>query len=289
MIPAMGAFRHHGFGIGALLPATFLLSVLLAACMPSPPSSEEPELLVFAAASLSDVLIEVGEAFEASGGASVAFHFAASSTLARQIAAGAPADLFLSAGPEPVELLEERGAVVPGSVRPLLGNRLVVVVPAEGGLTVTAPADLLAVERLALADPEAGVPAGVYARQWLEREGLWAALRPRLVPALDVRAALAAVAAGNVDAGVVYATDAAASGRVRVAYRVPPERAPRIVYELAEVAGGDRPEPPGRQAFAAYLAGADTAAVFTRHGFEVLPRGEEGGEAGGEAGGGGAP
>lgn len=285
MIPAMGASRHRGFGIGALLPATFLLSVLLAAaCRPSPPPSGEPELLVFAAASLSDALAEVGKAFEASGGAPVAFHFAASSTLARQIAAGAPADFFLSAGPAPMDWVEERGAVVPGSVRALLSNRLVVVVPATGGLAVSAPADLLSAERLALADPEAGVPAGVYARQWLEREGLWEALRPRLVPALDVRAALAAVAAGNVDAGVVYATDAAASDRVRVAYRVPPERAPRIVYELAEVAGGDRAEPPGRQAFAAYLAGADAAAVFSRYGFEVLPRNEDGGR--GDHGGG---
>lgn len=270
-MPTMVHRRLRGSGIATSLAAV-VLGACLAGCAPSQnPNSGGRETLVFAAASLTDALTEVGEAFTAVGGGPVSFHFAGSNTLAHQIAAGAPADLFLSAGPGPMDLLEGQGAVVPGSVRPLLSNRLVVVVSAESNLGLQRPSDLLTVNRLALADPAAGVPAGVYARQWLEREGLWEELRQRVVPALDVRAALAAVASGNVAAGIVYATDAASSERVRVVYRVPPERAPRIVYELAEVAGGDPPESPARSAFEPFLVGDEAGRIFTRYGFEPVP------------------
>ncbi|MGD2115063.1 MAG: molybdate ABC transporter substrate-binding protein, partial [Acidobacteriota bacterium] len=148
-------------------------------------------------------------------------------------------------------------------------NSLVVVVPEGADAEIRGPRDLLAFDRIALPDPEA-VPAGVYARRWLEAEGLWTELEPRVVPALDVRANLAAVASGGLPAGVVYATDAAVSDRVEVVYRVPGPPAgsgPEIVYWAAPVTGGDR-EAAGR--FLAFLQAPEAGEVFRRFGFRHL-------------------
>jgi len=147
----------------------------------------------------------------------------------------------------------------------LLSNRLVVVVPPSSRLVVRGPSDLLAVERLALADPQV-VPAGAYARQWLEKVGQWAAVRERVVPTLDVRAALAAVESAAADAGVVYRTDALQSARVRVAYEVPAADAPPIVYPAALLAGAS----PAGRGFFAWIQSAEPKAAFARFGFEVL-------------------
>jgi molybdate transport system substrate-binding protein len=146
----------------------------------------------------------------------------------------------------------------------------VVVVPADSALRIAAPRDLAApaIRRLALANPEA-VPAGRYAKAWLESQGQWTAVAGRIVPALDVRAALAAVESGAVDAGVVYRTDAAASRRVRVAYLVPEGEGPRIVYALAALRS--RPNLETARAAAAWLCGPEASAVFERFGFVVRP------------------
>ncbi|HUF77959.1 MAG TPA: molybdate ABC transporter substrate-binding protein, partial [Thermoanaerobaculia bacterium] len=179
---------------------------LLAGC-----GGEREPLLVFAAASLADALEEAGAAWEEGHpDTPVAFNFNSSNDLARQIAAGAPAGLFLSADRE--RLVAAGRADLTAAVA-LLGNELVVVAPAGSGTSVAGARGLLAFDRLGLADPEA-VPAGVYARDWLEAEGVWDELSDRVVPALDVRANLAAVASGSVPAGVVYATDAGTSDRV---------------------------------------------------------------------------
>ena len=255
-------------GLGLLLVAG------VAACGPGAGPEEEP-LLVFAAASLADVMAEAAAAWEAApGGGPVELSFAGSNDLARQIAAGAPADLFVAADRARLEAAGAGGRVDPERAVPLLGNELVVVVPASAGgaPTVAAARDLLAFDRLGLADPEA-VPAGVYARSWLEAEGVWEELRDRVVPALDARANLAAVASGSVPAGVVYATDAAATGclseRVRLIYRVPSGTgAPPVVYWAAPVEGR------GSERAAAlldFLAGPEAAEVFRRHGFRHLP------------------
>jgi molybdate transport system substrate-binding protein len=143
----------------------------------------------------------------------------------------------------------------------------VVVVPAASPLRLRSAADLVSLPRLALADP-ASVPAGAYARQWLERAGVWDAVRERVVPALDVRAALAAVESGNAPAGVVYATDAAVSRGARVALEVPAAESPRIVYVAALLAGAGE----AARAFFARLRSPEAAATFRRFGFEVLPR-----------------
>jgi molybdate transport system substrate-binding protein len=225
-----------------------------------------PEILVFAAASLTDALGEIGAGFEARTGARVLFSFAGSNALARQIQAGAPADVFVSANLDRMDELERAGLVHPIDRVSLLSNRLAVVVAAASGLVIGAPADLGRARRLALGDPEA-VPAGIYARLWLEGLGLWEALRERMVPTLDVRAALAAVESGAADAGVVYRTDAALSSRVRVAFEVPAAEAPRIVYPAAILASSTAPE---ARAFLDHLRSSPARAVFTRLGFEPL-------------------
>lgn len=223
---------------------------------------------MFAAASLSDALTEVGKAYEASGGGKMVFNFAGSNDLARQIEAGAPAQVFISADQAQVDRLAKAGRVRAGEAFPLLGNSLVVVVPRDSKTQALAgPADLLSFDRLALADP-AAVPAGVYARTWLEKEGLWGRVASRVVPSLDVRAALAAVASGNLPAGIVYATDAASSQRVRVVYRVPAERAPAVRYYAAPVA--QEAAKPAVSGFLTFLHGPAAREIFVRHGFAVL-------------------
>jgi len=222
---------------------------------------------VFAAASLADALGAIGKDFEARTGTRVVLSLGGSNDLARQIRAGAPAEVFVSASAERMDEVQAAGFVRPGDRVDLLSNRLVVVVPAASTAPLATPEDLTSVRRLALADPQA-VPAGIYARQWLEKRGLWDRLRERVVPALDVRAALAAVESGNADAGVVYETDARISKRVRVALQVPEAEAPRIVYPAALLATANGPAP---RAFFEHLRSAEARAVFERLGFEFLP------------------
>jgi molybdate transport system substrate-binding protein len=241
------------------------LGVLAVACLPRVSSADE--LLVFAAASVSDALGEIGRQFTVDSSHHVAFSFGASSDLGRQIKAGAPADLLLSADLATLEGLAAAGKVERGAVKPLLSNQLVVIVPAGSSRRIARPEELRDVRRLALADPEA-VPAGVYAQKWLASLGLWEAVRGRVVPALDVRAALAAVETGAVDAGIVYRTDALGSKRVRVAFEVPRESGPRITYAAAPVAGARHAA--AAAAFLRFLGGAAARAVFTRYGFIVL-------------------
>jgi len=191
--------------------------------------------------------------------------FAGSNALARQIEAGAPAGVFVSAHTGRVDELEKAGLVAPGNRLDLLGNRLVVVVPAGSRLAIDRPEHLAAARRIALADPQS-VPAGIYARQWLEARGMWDVVKERVVPALDVRAALAAVDAGSVDAAIVYETDLAAARSARLAFAVPPAESPRIVYTAALL----RPDARAARAFYEHLRSPEARAVFERLGFEVL-------------------
>jgi molybdate transport system substrate-binding protein len=254
----------------ALAGALVLAFVVLAdAGCRSEPAAGEPTL-VFAAASLAGVLREVETAWRAGGREALQFNFAGSNELARQIGAGAPAEVFLSADRAQVDRLVEAGLVEEGEVTELLANELVVIGAEAGRPPFASPRDLLAVERLALADPRS-VPAGVYAREWLVRIGLWAELEARVVPALDVRAALQAVASGDVEAGIVYATDVdapGASGKVTVLWRVAADdpAAPRVRYYLCTLQGSDAEA----KELAAFLRGEEAAAIFARAGFEPL-------------------
>ncbi len=185
------------------LVAILLLVVVTGAvaCERTTATPSRTELLVFAAASLTDALVEIGAGYEARAGVRVLFSFGGSNALARQIHAGAPADVFVSANLDCMDELERAGLVRPEDRVELLSNRLAVVVSAPSGFVLSAPRDLERARRLALGDPE-GVPAGIYARRWLEAHGLWAGLHERIIPTLNVRAR---THVGPVDPGVLSA------------------------------------------------------------------------------------
>nr|AYM52336.1 molybdenum ABC transporter periplasmic molybdate-binding protein [Hyalangium minutum] len=244
---------------------TLWLALLLAVSLPAQAAEK---VLVFAAASTTDAIQELGKAFTKEQGHTVEFAFGGSSDLARQAVAGAPADVFLSADLAKMDQVEKAGLLQAGTRVELLSNRLVVVVPAGSKLKVASAAELKGVKRLALADP-AAVPAGLYAKAWLEKAGVWKEVEPRVVPTLDVRAALSAVEAGRVDAAVVYATDAALSKRVSVVLTVPEADGPRVVYPVAALSKGKAPE--AGRAFARFLQGETARGVFERYGFIFLP------------------
>ena len=240
-----------------------------AAAVFTAPAPAAGEVTVFAAASLTAA---VGEVFEGEGSPEASLSFAASSVLARQIDAGAPADLFLSANSAWMDFLEQRGRIDTATRVDLLANRLVVVAPAGSGFDVEVAGEFdfpgSFGGRLALGDP-GHVPAGMYARQALVRLGWWTRLEPRLAPAPDVRGALVFVERGACSAGIVYATDAAASGRIEVAAEIPDSLHEPILYPAAVVAGRDSPQV---RAAMARLLSPPAARIFQRHGFTVLPR-----------------
>lgn len=225
------------------------------------------DVTVFAAASLTSALQEV---LPASRPPRVSLSFGSSSALARQVEAGAPADLFLSSSDEWVDYLQQRGLVDSTTRVDLLANRLVIVAPAGEGFPVElSPGFDFAgafAGRLALGDPD-HVPAGVYARQALRRLGWWEGLRHRLAPAPDVRAALVFVERGECAAGIVYATDAAISARVEVVALLPDSLHAPIRYSAAATSG--RATPAVLEVLARLRSPA-AAAVFRRCGFTVL-------------------
>lgn len=226
------------------------------------------EITVFAAASLTNALTEIGADYEKATGDKVRFNFAAANTLARQIEAGAPADVFFSADEAQMDVLANKGLIDKGTRKALLGNMLVIVT-APSGPVITKVADLggSAIKRISVGDPKA-VPVGVYAKKHLEKLGLWEALQPKLVPAENVRTALAVVESGNAEAGIVYKTDAAISRNVKVALEIPAAEGPKIVYPVALVA--DSRHAAAAKKFLARLADKEAGAVFTKLGFSLL-------------------
>ena len=224
------------------------------------------EIKVFAAISLCESLREIADHYEKAVGDKIIFSLGASSLLARQIEAGATPDIFVSADEAKMDSLQSQGLILKDSRRDLLRNSLVVVVTPGKEHLVKGPADLAhpSVKRIALADPRA-VPAGIYGKQYLVKQGLWDRVEKKIVTTLDVRAALAAVVAGNADAAIVYRTDAATTRRVPVAFVVPAKEAPSIIYPVALVAGSKSPQAAGR--FLNFLLGAEAQAVFRKHDF----------------------
>jgi molybdate transport system substrate-binding protein len=227
-------------------------------------SGPEP-LRVLAAASLAEVLPRVAAMWTGEGNPPVAFSFDATSRLARQLEAGAPADVFVSADRAWMDTLERRGAVLADSRVEIAGNRLVVVVSAGFAGSVAGAADLSApaVRHLALAGE--GVPAGTYAQAALSRLGAWEALAPRVVRGDSVRTALAWVAGGQADAGVVYATDARVEPRVRVAWILPETTHPVIRYPAAVARASRQGEAAAR--LLTFLRSDAAAQVFEDAGF----------------------
>ncbi|MBM3777774.1 MAG: molybdate ABC transporter substrate-binding protein [Acidimicrobiia bacterium] len=273
--PTPGAGRPVGVGLRALstvegsrpwVRVVALFAVLV--CVPTVVHGQAGEVVVSAASSLTDVMQQVADAWEARTAQRVALNTGPSNTLARQIAAGAPVDVFLSA--DEAQMDRVASAIAPGSRVDLLRNQLAIVAPVDRPFTLGSARDLATapIRRLALGDP-AAVPAGVYARRYLEGLGIWRAIEPRVVPMGSVRLALAAVEQGAVDAGIVYVTDIRRAERVRTVLVVPADRGPRIVYPAAALRGG--PNPDAARRFLTFLQSPEAAAIFIDEGF-LLPR-----------------
>jgi molybdate transport system substrate-binding protein len=244
-------------------------AALALALGPALPAAADP-VTVFAAASLKTALDEIAAGWTAETDTEVRIAYAGSSQLARQIVAGAPAGVFVSASTDWMDAVEAEGLLVPDSRRDLLGNTLVLIAhdPAAPAVTIGPGLDLPAMlgeGRLAMALVDA-VPAGQYGKAALTALGLWDAVAPRVAQADNVRAALALVAVGEAPYGIVYATDAAAEPAVHVIATFPAETHPAIVYPAALVAGADA----AAGAFLDALEGAAASAAFARQGFAVL-------------------
>jgi molybdate transport system substrate-binding protein len=248
------------------------LAVFAATVLLTPAGVADAPVTVSAAISLTDSLQSVAREYEKSGGSAVRFNFAASNVLSRQIVSGAPVDVFISADEKQMDLAADAGAIDVKTRVALLGNRLAIVTR-PGGAGVADSRALLQLDfrRIAIGDP-AAVPAGVYAREYLERVGLWDALQPKLVPVSNVRAALAAVENGSTDAAFIYETDAVGATNVSAALVISGDAAPRIVYPAAIVSRA--PNRTAAEHLLAYLRSPAAAAIFARYRFVPLSRGD---------------
>jgi molybdate transport system substrate-binding protein len=226
-------------------------------------------LTVSVAASLQNAMTELAPVFERSHkGMKVSFNFGGSGALEQQIENGAPADVFLAAGPKPMDLLAAKGLILADTRRDLLRNQIVLIVPRTNSGPVSFQ-DLTGplVKLIALGDP-GSVPAGDYGRQTLEYLHLWTPLQTKLVFAKDVRQVLSYVETGNADAGIVYATDARESEKVRIAAIAPEASHAPVVYPVTVTK--DSRNVAGARAFVVFLSGSEARDVFIRHGFETV-------------------
>lgn len=249
------------------------IGALLALASPFSLGSEpsKPELLVFGAASLTDVLQEIGTVYTSSSGQKVKFSFAASSALARQIESGAPVDVFVSADLDWMDYLQARNLIDVATRRNVVGNRLVLVAPKDSTIAVkigpnVALLSALQGRRLATGDPDT-VPVGRYARSALTSLGVWNEIADRLVRADNVRSALAFVARGETPLGIVYETDATVDPRVRIVDVFPSDSHLPITYPVASM----KKARPGSKAFVDFLFGERAQASFRKFGFQPPP------------------
>lgn len=250
-----------------------LFTLPLLAFIPGQLKAAELETVtVFAAASATNAVTEIGRLFEERKMGQLKSSFASSSTLAKQIEQGAPADVFISASVEWMDYLETRRMIEPGTRLDLLGNRIVLIAPKDspvGSIDVGPDFDLeklLGDGRLSMGDPD-HVPAGRYGKEALENLGVWQRMENSVARAKDVRAALTLVERGETPLGVVYATDAAFSDKVKVVGVFPLESHPPIVYPAAVVLGKDKG---ATGSFMEFLKGAEVGEIFEKYGFSVL-------------------
>jgi molybdate transport system substrate-binding protein len=261
--------RHlFQWAFGCLLAAAWAGQPAGAATPPAP--GDHAPLIVFAAASLTNALQELGESFDAASGTTVKFSFAASSALARQIENGAPADVFFSADIDWMDYLQTRKLIQNATRRDLLGNRLVLIAPAASTVHLQiaphfALVNALGTGRLATGDPDS-VPVGRYARAALTTLGVWSSVEGHIVGAENVRAALTFVERGEAPLGIVYKTDALVDKGVRIVDTFPADTHPPITYPVALTVGAKN----GAAQFADYLRTPTADAVFTKYGFTPL-------------------
>jgi len=246
----------------------------LSALVVSTAVAATPPPLVFAAASLTEVLQQIGNDYTRTTGRAVRFSFGSTATMARQIESGAAAELFVAADVEWMDYVQQRGLIEGASRTNLLGNELALIAPSDQPtqlaldsttLAATLAAALGRTGRLAVADP-ASVPAGRYAKAALESLGAWPAVQKRLAMAENVRTALMYVARGEAPLGIVYFTDARAEPRVRVVARFPADTHAPIIYPVALT---KRASPEAAQ-FLAYLQSGRARALFEAAGFRFL-------------------
>ncbi|THF79515.1 molybdate ABC transporter substrate-binding protein [Cohnella fermenti] len=233
------------------------------------PSAEKVELTISAAASLTDAMTDIQQAYaEQAPNVTLTFNFGASGALQQQIEEGAPADLFLSAATKNMTALVDKGLIEQDQTVTLLNNELVAVVPKEGGPDIAGAADLSSdsVKFIAIGIPES-VPAGQYAQDSLTASGLWDSLQKKLVQGKDVKQVLQYVETGNADVGFVYKTDALVSDKVKIAYTVDPATYKKVEYPIGIVKASAHQE--AAAAFYEYLQSEDAMSIFTGYGFSA--------------------
>ena len=255
------------FGLLAKKPIAYMmLLTLLSLFAAQACGGEKQEVLVFAGASLNNVLEQQGKQFTQKTDIKVVFHFGGSTELARQIIRGGPADLFIPAGSRPMDSVEQAGLLQAGTRVDLLTNELVLVEWAGTEKKVRSLEEVFAGEgRISIADPQLA-PAGYYAREALKNLGLWDGLLSRLVFGTNVRTTITYVKSGNIDAGIVYRTDALATKGIHIIASLPQESYPVIIYpgavieQSASLAEAEK--------FLQFLEGDEALEIFHRHGFE---------------------
>lgn len=248
---------------------TLLAVVSLWTLMSCKKPADRPALAIYGAASTSDVMNELARRYSDRTGTQVKTSFASSATIAKQIEAGAPADVFVSANAGWMDYLASKNRLVAGTRRDLLTTSLVVIAPAKRKFTLRIEKGANFADafegKLALADPS-HAPAGIYAKEALSHFGWWSSIEARVLPLKDVRAVVAAVESGSVGAGIAYTTDLAVSDQVVPVATFPASSHGPILFPIALVEGGK----PGAKELFDYLTGEEARAVYEKAGFEVL-------------------
>ena len=260
--------------LSLFLGVLLTLALLVAGCGGStspaqnaPASKQAVELNISAAVSMKDALAEIQKNYQGKNpNVKLIYNLGASGALQKQIEQGAPADIFISAAPKQMNDLEEKNLVKKATRKNLVENKLVVVVPKDLKLEITKYEDLTkaGLQKLALGET-ATVPAGQYAQEVLKKLQLWDKVQDKVVFAKDVRTVLAYVETGNVEAGIVYQTDAAASDKIKIAATAPEGSHQPIVYPAAVLSGSKQAQE--AEAFLAYLFSPESKAVFEKYGF----------------------
>jgi molybdate transport system substrate-binding protein len=250
---------------------TLLLSALLISPSSSPATSQENTVIVFSAGSTTNAVTDIATVFSREKGIKAITSFASSSTLARQIDKGAPAQVYISANKKWMDYLEQHKMIESHTRFNLLSNQLVLIAPDDSPLSTISIeknfplATLIGNGYMAMGDPD-HVPSGIYGKQAMETLGVWERVKEKIVRSKDVRAALALVARGEVPVGQVYSTDAAISDKVKIIGTFPADSHPAIVYPAAIITGQDTPE---ARAFLAFLTSPEARTVFEKYGFSV--------------------
>lgn len=242
--------------------ASFAISLFLILLSLSPRAYGE--LTIASAISMSVALEEISISYSAETGEKIRHTFAGTNVLARQIEAGAAIDVFVSADTATMDLLRKKELIVADTIRIVTSNQLVVIIPKKSPLVFAKSSDLLSANRIAIANPES-VPAGIYAQYWMTEEGIWAGAKPKIIPLQNVRAALLAVETENVDAGIVYRTDAQSSRKVRIVLSPDAEKTRAIEYPAALVTGS-RQKASARR-FLEFLISEKAVSIFKKHSF----------------------